>query len=114
MNAKEIHDLYAPLWERVPETRPRDLCEEDGNLFVEDVEDGDAIILAICRSAALEWLWGLGFSVDMGPYKSGGWFVEVDHMHHEAVDDRKPLDHALVAAAMKVAEKSVTIRSDPC
>ncbi len=23
MNAKELHDLYGPLWDRVPETRPK-------------------------------------------------------------------------------------------
>jgi len=29
MNARELHDLYAPLWAKVPETRPQLYCDKE-------------------------------------------------------------------------------------
>lgn len=64
MNAKELHDLYATLWEAVPETRPTKRLDyingtwfldenqeraESASIFVEDAA-------AICRVAAEDWL----------------------------------------------------------
>lgn len=70
MTAKELHDLYAPLWAKVPETRPfhKDFPivfhedEDDGDRFRVQTEPrhwhslSDKIAAALCRVAVEDWL----------------------------------------------------------
>lgn len=75
MHPKELHDLYAPLWDAVPETRPRDTepGAPDWMLDYDDVtgmwwfteagtgrQIGEDVVPAaahaLCRVAAEDWL----------------------------------------------------------
>ena len=112
MTPSEIHDLYAPLWKLVPETRPKNLDDDFGLRHVEgnycqSVEASDT--LAVCRSAALEWLTRVdGEANECQPLfkrysNEAGAFVFIN-WSGESFWGASP-DHALVAAALKTAEQ---------
>lgn len=73
MNAEELHDLYAPLWDKVPETRPKALYVEAAPVFGLDCVDlwklvelpHDSYVVGhwdvetnatLCRVAVEDWL----------------------------------------------------------
>lgn len=124
MNAKELHNLYAPLWAAVPETRPqlvRSVVTADGfELGDDDYADApDKVVAynaALCRVAAEDWLRN-HCAVRLAP------LVESDVSESVAIDcgvqrENEPDDawiadfpgatihHALVAACLAVHNAS--------
>ncbi len=102
MNAKELHDLYGPLWERVPETRPPGLCFGPEYSFrgtwimsVDGGMCGERVIASLCRCAVEDWLVSRGFNF---------WPQKCKEGYHILGWAGPTLHHALVAAAMAVAE----------
>lgn len=131
MNAKELHDLYAPLWAAVPETRPKDLflsagykqeppiwwflssqwAADDAQRFgaYENICTDEAAA-ALCRVEAEDWLgrfvkWNEAWVYDGVP---GHWSV------HELLEgeDRRMIGagptkhHAIVLACHAVHSAS--------
>jgi predicted RNase H-like HicB family nuclease len=117
MDAKELHDLYATLWARVPEMRPRRVINDRTDLLTwhdegehrqwwewnsTDPVDFDSAA-ALCRVAVEEWLianssclhefsFGNEFRVGAGPILS-----PLSGDYHEA--SGPTIHHALVSAA---------------
>lgn len=69
MTAQELHDLYAPLWEKVPETKPAyldkiEILPVDGyakEWFLDNgVRPGAEMRAALCRVAVEDWLRSRG------------------------------------------------------
>lgn len=126
MNSAEIYALYAPLWELVPETKPKRVryggraCFEDYFFWsdcdyerFETANIPDDAALALCRSAVLEWLMEADNAVLKiwkcpGPHSPHPWEIRVDHDGRDGMCNLDSLDHALVAVAMKVADKVPT------
>ncbi len=114
MNAKELHDLYAPLWELVPETSPDGgfggslaLHPNGKSLWWLDagtpIPCGLTAAAALCRVAVEDWLIGRGFEVNKSAIPSGFWVGVDDAGHVQKADSGPTIHHALVAAAMAVA-----------
>jgi hypothetical protein len=108
MDAKELHDLYAPLWARVPETRPTGLwCfdYEDGHRFettpaLWDFADLDnPANAALCRVAVEDWLRAKAYGVlELSSFNE----VRIADRGHGGSVSRysgPTIHHALVAAA---------------
>lgn len=116
MTHTEIHALYSPLWEMVPETKPdyqTDFDEHSGG-----AQRWRAYCWrALCRNAVVEWLCKSVGALDIHRLKNGRFgarlLVVADDFSHtgygSAFDTYHSLDHALVAVATKVAENA---RSD--
>ncbi len=112
MNAKELHDLYAPLWAKVPETRPEDLywTERYGGEWADDEGDywGDpAGAAALCRVAVEDWLRVAGADVTTQyggqvRLESGDGRINFG-MLDQTCFGGPTIHHALVAAALAVA-----------
>ena len=120
MNAKELAELYEPLWMLVPETRPTRLLvwlfsEERGwyhdfrarlpNHYSESAEMNDTNA-ALCRVSVEDWLEEhaperitVGGSVE-------GWYVKTcpQGAYHGDLGHGPTIHHALVAAALAVAK----------
>jgi len=128
MNAKELHDLYAPLWEKVPETKPAGLVLR-GSFWATDRKNGqqfrgffdvDSIsAAALCRVAVEDWLISqinakqrlAGTGPDALVLKpntallmtDGGWDkISLNNTTHGGTGPT--IHHALVATAMDVAD----------
>lgn len=95
MNAKELHDIYAPLWEKVPETSPGKAVlwwDEKWSAFQVCWGDGsnnwspspDVVVAALCRVTVDDWL------------RVRGRFIMTPR-------DGETIHHALVHAAMENA-----------
>ena len=120
MNAKELHDLYAPLWAAVPETRPINVRLHTAGWFEQyphpTVNNAqaftsltDTTLAALCRVAVEDWI------ISQPEYCNGiGMFSIGQHERAVVLEGRRmrPSDsftgptihHALVAAALAVAK----------
>lgn len=118
MTAKELHDLYAPLWALVPETNPNGLVMGrevlHHGLFGMIHTEAAA---ALCRVAVEDWLHAQEYSTTIGAIDPNApdcdkW-VELYWPGHPDADPERSLvffpgptiHHALVAAALAVAGK---------
>lgn len=126
MTAAEIHALYVPLWELVPETRPQQriplVGKADGDVerlawrtdtagcsdfywdyLREHVNTNCA--LALCRSAVLEWLLKDHASSVLFYHGAAGIGIQVSDGNVSVAESQqeRELDRALVAAALRVA-----------
>ena len=125
MTAQEIHALYGPLWEAIPETRPTfrsngeaGRLEYDSNTetgFFWTGEERDILdeidyhvdrisAIALCRMAVIEWLCLSGYV--LMHKTSGGWSVRNYggwKLALSAVSENPNLDRCLVSAALAVA-----------
>lgn len=132
LDAKAIHSVYAPLWERVPEARPGDIrfkevsweqcigavfsdgpgAEHDDNFYYTYLLTTAAA--ALCRVAVEDWLLTQRLD-DRKPEGSlslednPGWPSQRFHVsvptRVESIGGFGPtIHHALVAAALAVAE----------
>lgn len=119
MTAAEIHALYAPLWEKVPATRPGTIAyhtgwpgprfewsgaQDFGSVVYRTADDSAA--LALCRMRCIEWLIGAEFDIEIGTDCDRVW-VGFCKVGNEYEDGRSgpTLDHALVAACLAVAKE---------
>jgi hypothetical protein len=68
MNAKELHDLYAPLWAKHPGTRPQ---TQEGEQALSDAA------AAICRVAVEDWLRMNTEEVKTMAAQDGGMYIHV-------------------------------------
>lgn len=116
MDAKELHDLYGPLHEAVPETRPEGL-----KLSTYSIRDNgdphwthhgnwtdEAASAALCRVAAEDWLRSAGFDLFLTDTDCNT-IVRVDPPSDRmlvVVRLRKfpSVHHAIVPACLAVAE----------
>lgn len=128
MNAKELHELYAPLWALVPETRPEQLVvydPENGTHLVNPAteptwyldSDNDDVNATLCRVKVLD---SFKRAIHICPAEPPDWprvFVnweeelpdkDVTVTSFDGVDYARfagpTLNHALVSAAMAVAK----------
>jgi|SRR5882762_2283916 len=129
LTAAELHALYAPLWERVPETRPRLTEDQVGAAFslvyqddwvnwpfvwrrdsdglIEDINEVDpGTSAALCRVAAEDWLLEKlrpnGFGIAVPVREDDAFAIETCVLSEHP---RGPtIHHALVAACIAVAE----------
>ena len=131
MNAAELHALYAPLWEKVPATKPSVLLGWDWDTglyflrppdFCEIAHSDDERVVAanaaLCRVAVEDWLL---HNNDIRPYRNmgedlllyplraqgdgpvGGYAVQLTRAFSSATRFPGPtIHHTLVAAALAV------------
>lgn len=116
MTAKELHDLYAPVWELVPETIPLwlhyDATAEPCWVLEGEADDFGVIrtetAAALCRVAAEDWAMAHGFTIKTTsrdlPWRTDavglfrGEAVEGTEWHYAMT-----IHHALTAAVRAVA-----------
>lgn len=107
MNAQEIHDLYFPLFDKIGEWPLSAEWNNNGNWYdrqFDRILDWD-LARDACRSAVLEWLLKTKGSVEIARSVSGEHIAKSAPWSQISEASHGPsFDHALVAAAMKVAE----------
>ena len=125
MNAKELFELYRPLWDKVPETRPRPKpLSVYGIEYMdahpsEDVEAGwywrdnigflgdpldEMAVAALCRATVENWLWTQAETFRIVPacgFTDGQWYVQFTSDRPQV--EGPTIHHALVSAALAVA-----------
>ena len=122
LTAPELHALYSPLWDRAPETKPGGLWLEwfddsRHRVFNDGKEVPTKFFAALCQSLALGFvlsrLRGDDLRISTSDY---GVLLTFDSLPHAAgyrQAEGPTIHHALVAAAMAVAAKSVGLGVAP-
>ena len=112
MDSKALYDLYKPLWEEVPETRPPITFNVEACRFTDDsiplVPERltHAAAAALCRVDVEDFLTKEGGSKVSICRSVEAMFVRVDlpSGKHCYFDEGPTIHHALVAAALAVAK----------